>query len=241
MKEQTYFDAYYQPGENPVFCYRSGLMVYEEALIGGVFVAQGYNAAGYPLNVLTNCPTRLDPTQFGEPYAFNLEINGVNIGHALEFENFVASEEDSGLHAMIILKSRLLPVEIHVHTLLDGTQMFTRWIRIVNLSDTPLNISRIGLLSGGQYDNLMKKMGKNSKAIGFAVYLDVLERLGKKENEYDYDFIVLKDENTDPALIIKNVEAISENGSNVIVLGKIPEDLRYRGIINLTSKTGEEQ
>ena len=31
-----------------------------------------------------------------------------------------------------------------------------------------------GILSGGQYDSLMKKMGKNSQAIGFAVYLDEL-------------------------------------------------------------------
>ncbi len=89
------------------------------------------------------------------------------------------------------------------------------------------------VLSGGQYDNLMKKMGKNSKAIGFAVYLDVLDRLGKTDNEYDYDFVVLKDENTDPCEIIRNVEAISENGSNVIVLSKIPESIKYRGLINL--------
>jgi len=34
-----------------------------------------------------------------------------------------------------------------------------------------------GVLSGGQYDRLMKKMGRRSKAVGFAVYLDVLERL----------------------------------------------------------------
>lgn len=33
------------------------------------------------------------------------------------------------------------------------------------------------VLSGGQYDNLMKKMGKTSRAIGFAVYVDLLERL----------------------------------------------------------------
>ena len=32
------------------------------------------------------------------------------------------------------------------------------------------------VLSGGQYDNLMKKMARNSGAIGFAVYLDTLER-----------------------------------------------------------------
>lgn len=34
-----------------------------------------------------------------------------------------------------------------------------------------------GVLSGGQYDNLMRRMGRKSGAIGFAVYLDVLEDL----------------------------------------------------------------
>ena len=33
------------------------------------------------------------------------------------------------------------------------------------------------VLSGGQYDRLMEKMGKKSKAVGFAVYLDELERI----------------------------------------------------------------
>ncbi len=35
-----------------------------------------------------------------------------------------------------------------------------------------------GILSGGQYDKLMKKLRKNSCAAGFAVYLDMLELLG---------------------------------------------------------------
>ncbi len=43
------------------------------------------------------------------------------------------------------------------------------------------------ILSGGQYDALMQKMGRRDKAIGFAVYLDELEKLNsnteKKENE----------------------------------------------------------
>lgn len=34
------------------------------------------------------------------------------------------------------------------------------------------------VLSGGQYDKLMRRMGRRSKAVGFAVYLDLLERLG---------------------------------------------------------------
>ena len=34
-----------------------------------------------------------------------------------------------------------------------------------------------GILSGGQYDNLMKKMNKRYGAIGFAVYLDEVSRV----------------------------------------------------------------
>lgn len=38
------------------------------------------------------------------------------------------------------------------------------------------------VLTGGQYDKLMRKMGRTSRAIGFAVYLDRLERLGSTNN-----------------------------------------------------------
>ena len=38
-----------------------------------------------------------------------------------------------------------------------------------------------GILAGGQYDKLLQKMGRRSGAIGFAVYLDQLERLSEKE------------------------------------------------------------
>ena len=37
-----------------------------------------------------------------------------------------------------------------------------------------------GILSGGQYDKLMRKMKKTSKAIGFAVYLDELNKLSAR-------------------------------------------------------------
>ncbi len=35
----------------------------------------------------------------------------------------------------------------------------------------------VSIISGGQYDKLMNKMGKKSKAIGFAVYLDEISKL----------------------------------------------------------------
>ncbi len=40
-----------------------------------------------------------------------------------------------------------------------------------------------GVLSGGRYDRLMQKMGRSAGAIGFAVYLDVLERLENPDEE----------------------------------------------------------
>lgn len=39
------------------------------------------------------------------------------------------------------------------------------------------------ILSGGQYDKLMRKMGRSASAIGFAVYLDMLERMEEDEEK----------------------------------------------------------
>lgn len=46
------------------------------------------------------------------------------------------------------------------------------------------------VLSGGQYDKLMKKMARKSKAIGFAVYTDALDRLDLDEKDADNDDFV---------------------------------------------------
>lgn len=45
------------------------------------------------------------------------------------------------------------------------------------------------ILSGGQYDGLMKKLGRVSHAIGFAVYLDELERLDELSNDDGDGFV----------------------------------------------------
>lgn len=45
------------------------------------------------------------------------------------------------------------------------------------------------VLSGGRYDKLMRKMGRTAGAIGFAVYLDALERLDEKIPEENKEFI----------------------------------------------------
>ncbi len=82
------------------------------------------------------------------------------------------------------------------------------------------------VLSGGQYDKLMKKMGRSSGAIGFAVYLDVLERMDNAD-EYDFDYALIAGDSA-PARIIKRVEALSADGSTVAVFKTEPEGVRCR-------------
>ena len=95
------------------------------------------------------------------------------------------------------------------------------------------------VLSGGQYDKLMRKMGKSSSAVGFAVYLDTLERHGNVKTDYDYDFVIIKDDSCNSAEVIRTVESLSENGFSVIVLSELPKDIRYKSMMKLT-KNGLE-
>ncbi len=47
----------------------------------------------------------------------------------------------------------------------------------------------VPVISGGQYDGLMKKLGRTSRAIGFAVYLDALERMESADSSGVSDYI----------------------------------------------------
>lgn len=89
-----------------------------------------------------------------------------------------------------------------------------------------------GVLSGGRYDKLMKKMGRTTGAVGFAVYLDVLERMGLKEKTYDVDTVLIRSE--DVKATLKTASELSEDGRTVLVCDKVPEKLKYRMVIKMT-------
>ena len=61
------------------------------------------------------------------------------------------------------------------------------------------------VLSGGQYDRLLDHMGKNARAIGFALYLDQLDRLAEEEGGWDVDTLLLYADE-DPARVLAAVE-----------------------------------
>ena len=72
-----------------------------------------------------------------------------------------------------------------------------------------------GVLSGGRYDKMMSRLGKDKGAIGFAVYLDLLEGLDEEKSATDVDVVVLYDEKTAVSQLVKTVEKLVKNGSSV--------------------------
>ena len=76
-------------------------------------------------------------------------------------------------------------------------------------------------------------MGRGSRAIGFAVYLDLLEGLDCNGEEFDVDTVLLCDAKASPALIAERVRELTESGESVSVQKELPEGLRYRRLCTL--------
>ena len=89
------------------------------------------------------------------------------------------------------------------------------------------------VLSGGRYDNLMKKMGKSSGAIGFAVYLDLLGELENTAPEFDGDMLVLYDANTDVKALLTLANKLASEGKTVATLTAAPERKKYKETVDM--------
>jgi ATP phosphoribosyltransferase regulatory subunit len=70
------------------------------------------------------------------------------------------------------------------------------------------------ILSGGRYDKLVSKMGKKAGAIGFAVYIDLLERFGDSEERYDADVLLVYGE-ASAAEVVAAVKLLVDAGKTV--------------------------
>lgn len=91
----------------------------------------------------------------------------------------------------------------------------------------------VSVLSGGQYDTLMRKMNRKSQAIGFAVYLDALEQYGKTRDEYDVDAVLLYGNDEKLENVANLAEILSSQGSSVSVQKQIPNGLKYKKLFKI--------
>jgi len=89
------------------------------------------------------------------------------------------------------------------------------------------------VLSGGRYDKLLRKFGKRSDAIGFAVYLDLLERLSPPRCGAEVDALILYSNETDPEELAGTVRALTASGQSVRVQRDDPGDVKFNRTIKM--------
>ncbi len=85
------------------------------------------------------------------------------------------------------------------------------------------------VLSGGRYDSLVKKLGKNAGAVGFAVYPDRLEKLFSQNEERCHDdtvYLVYGD--ASPDRVLSRADLLSAAGHRVICVKDAPKDKSLR-------------
>ncbi len=84
------------------------------------------------------------------------------------------------------------------------------------------------VLTGGSYDNLVHKFGKDAGAVGFAVYLNLLERLMGEDNAYDVDVLLVYDCDTELSVLAKALEKITSDGKSVHAVTSDNDNIKYR-------------
>lgn len=84
-------------------------------------------------------------------------------------------------------------------------------------------------LSGGRYDRLMRKFGKQGDGVGFALYLNELSTLLSHPRAYDADVLVLYPRGLAPATLAelnRQVWALAAQGQRVLAACDAPGDKR---------------
>lgn len=82
------------------------------------------------------------------------------------------------------------------------------------------------VLSGGRYDSMMYKLGHDMGALGFALYLDELERLPLPPREFDLDVWLEPEPEAATGELLRAAEKLTQEGLSVRVAEKLPPELR---------------
>ena len=87
------------------------------------------------------------------------------------------------------------------------------------------------ILSGGQYDKLLQKMGRSGNAVGFAIYLNLLEQFREK-TDFDVETVLLYDGETSMEQVLSAAARLRKE-TNVLTVSKLPENVRWRRLYRL--------
>jgi len=87
------------------------------------------------------------------------------------------------------------------------------------------------VLSGGRYDNLLARFGKNTGAMGFAINLSEIGAYYSAKTQYDADILLIYNQSHRPRDVLQRVNELQKNGSSVLALQTIPEGKRFKQIV----------
>ncbi|MBQ9662443.1 MAG: ATP phosphoribosyltransferase regulatory subunit [Oscillospiraceae bacterium] len=87
------------------------------------------------------------------------------------------------------------------------------------------------VLSGGRYDSLLERMNRRGRAIGFAIYVGLLEQVLRRAEEFDADVLVLYDRSVPVTEVQDAVKRLRESGRSVSA--QRCTEGRYREICDL--------
>ena len=99
------------------------------------------------------------------------------------------------------------------------------------------------VLSGGRYDNLPRKMGKQVGAIGFALYMGRLEQFFGQERQYDADVLLTYGPDADLVKLAAFAERLRQEGRSVRCERETgqPCPVRCRKKVRYTDGIGPEE
>ena len=96
------------------------------------------------------------------------------------------------------------------------------------------------VLSGGRYDHLMRRFGKEGDGIGFALYLDELNRVLSDRPEWDADVLALYRPGDDLARVNAAVFELAARGLRVFAAAERPADFRAARVMAFDGQTFTE-
>ena len=87
------------------------------------------------------------------------------------------------------------------------------------------------ILSGGQYDKLLQKMGRGGNAVGFAIYLNLLEQI-RENPQFDVDTVLLYPADAPIEQVLSAASQLRRQ-TNVLTVSRLPENLRWHRLYKL--------
>ncbi|MHB0859632.1 MAG: alpha-galactosidase [Anaerolineae bacterium] len=143
----------------PMVRFDAGLVVYQEVLLDGQFLVANTSAMGRPkprewLFQALHGGQASDRPLRSRQHAFQLEVDGQLLVDRWSWEGAeeVPDTRPGCRQCAVSLRHTQRPLDVTVHTRLDGTPFLTRWLTLTNTGDRPLPVSQVSPWSAQVWD-----------------------------------------------------------------------------------------